>query len=128
MEYGNQQEAFNTIESSITNSSLNVTHLLDSKVAELEIQKPSFTVSITKIAYKVAGVYVYITFESIKCIVYFVKENPDINYKFVLKLTIVVLLLTIIVPLIKAGVIIYILIKDYLEDRKYKKKIKQLRT
>lgn len=88
----------------------------------------SFEGIITNIAFKFADVLFYTTIQVTRVSAKLAIENPQINFRLILNLVILSLLLMIAIPLINIGLIIYVLIKDFIDERKYKKEIRKLKN
>jgi len=84
------------------------------------------TYSAIKVIYSMVDFVLYSTFEVTKAALKFAYENPDIvNPKVMLWIIMISLLAPIIIVLFKLGIIIFLLVKEYLQSKKEKMEIKE---
>ena len=83
--------------------------------------------TIVNIIYKIADTILYVIEQIARIAGRLAIENPQINFKLILWLVILCLLVPIIMSLIKILIIIYIFIKEFIDERKYKRQMNQLK-
>lgn len=83
--------------------------------------------TLTKIVYKILDTTGFVMFETAKVILHWVKDNPWINFKLLLVLTVLALCSMFIVPIVKLIMLTYVFIKDMIETRREKREFKELK-
>lgn len=111
----------------ITNEGLNNAYINASQGFKINENNDNFENSILNIVKKIIDTSIYVIIQITKITGKYAIENPQINFKLILNLLILVMIGYIIVPIIKIVIIIYIFINDIIKERKYKKEIERLR-
>lgn len=89
----------------------------------------TLTFSLMKVVYSSIDFVVYSTFEVAKMTVRFAYENQDfVNPEVLMYLVFLALLAPIIIPLVKLCIIIFLLIKEYLTNKKEKKELEKIKN
>lgn len=120
--FPDKDKLYNITTTSIHNSMINA-----SKSVQINPNATGLGDIIINIVYKIVDTMFYVTEQVTKLAVKLAIENPQINFRLIINLILIALLLYIIVPLFKLAVVIYVLIKDIIESRKYRKEIRRLK-
>lgn len=111
----------------ITETSLNNAYVKSSQSFKIDPNDTSMESITMNIVKKIADTMIYVTINVSKIISRFAIENPQINFRLLLNLVYLALILMIAFPLIKVLLIAYVFIKDIIAEKKYKKEIKKLK-
>ena len=110
----------------ITSTSLHNSMQNASKSFQINPEANTLNDIIVNIIYKIVDTLLYVI-EQVSLIAgRLAIENPQINFQLILWLVILCLLAPIIITLIRILIIIYIFIKEFRDERKYKKQMKEL--
>jgi hypothetical protein len=82
---------------------------------------------IINIIYKIVEAMLYVTEQITRLSIKLAIDHPEINFRLLMNLILIVLLLYILVPLLKIFIIVFILIKDIRTNYKEKKELKRLK-
>jgi len=118
----NKELTWDTTEKALDNAYRNVTLALNTKNLS-----PNIDGTIIRIVYKIVDATTYVIIETAKVAGKLAIENPQINFKLILWLLLIGLILTVALPLLKISVIIGILIIDIYHHFKEKKILQKLR-
>lgn len=111
-----KQQMWNMTETALHNAEINSTQSFKINPNATSLQN-----IIVNIVYKIVDTLIYVIFQVTRIAGRLAIENPQINFKLMLQLIMLALILFIAVPLIKVIIIFYVLIKDIIDERKYKK-------
>ncbi len=111
----------------ITEQALSTTYINSSQSFKIDPNATSSNEIVLNIVKKILDTMMYVTIQITRITSRYAIENPQINFRLILNLILIGLFLSILVYLIKLFIIIYILIKDFLEEHNYKKDIKKLK-
>lgn len=116
-----KEKTWNIIDTSLSNAYVNSTQSF-----KINPNATGFSDIIVNIVYKICDMMIYTAIQCTRIASRLAIENPQINFWFILNCIWVVLILMILVPLIKLLAVIYVLIYDFIKERKYKKEMKIL--
>ena len=123
LQIADKEKVWNITETSLNNAYINSSSSwkMDPNATSME----SITLNIVK---KIVDTIMYVTIQITRIVSRYAIENPQINFRLLLNLIFLALILMIAVPILKVGIIIFILIKDVIAERKYKKEIQRLKN
>lgn len=122
LHYVDKENMWNITETTLTHSYENASNSF-----KINPEAQGLKDIIINIVYKIADTIYYTTIQVTKIAGRLAIENPQINFRLILWLIMLVLILFIALPLIKVLAVIYVFIKDFRDERRYKKQMKELR-
>lgn len=123
IQIADKEKVWNMTEATIESTYLNTT-----KHLQINPENNGFENVITNIVFKIVDTTIYVFFQVTLVAGRIAIENPQIDFELILWLVTMALILAIAVPIIRLLIIAYIFIRDYIDERKYKKKMRYLRT
>ena len=122
LQIADKEKVWNITEQGLSNAYVNSTQ--NFKINPNATSLEEITLNIVK---KIIDTMIYTTIQLTRIVSRYAIENPQINFRLILNLVFLMLILMIAVPLIKVGIVFYVLIKEIVAEKKYKKQIKQLK-